>query len=84
MRGPCTIRRRHLQVVGAASAGAAGLEGIPADFIPEADEVPRRQVPQAGRALGARITLETINANDLRPHITPRSSPTCTPTPSRA
>ncbi len=40
------------------------------DFIPEADEVLRRQMPEAGKALGARITLETINANDLQPRIT--------------
>ena len=40
------------------------------DFIPEADEVLRRQMPEAGNALGAKITLETINANDLQPRIT--------------
>jgi multiple sugar transport system substrate-binding protein len=40
------------------------------DFIPEADAVLRRQMVDAGRALGARIVLETINANDLQPRIT--------------
>jgi multiple sugar transport system substrate-binding protein len=40
------------------------------DFIPEADVELRRQVAEAGKALGAEITLELINANDLQPRIT--------------
>ena len=41
------------------------------DFIPEADvELKTRQVPEASKALGAEITLETINANDMQPRIT--------------
>ena len=41
------------------------------DFIPEADvELKTRQVPEASKALGAEITLETINANDIQPRIT--------------
>jgi multiple sugar transport system substrate-binding protein len=41
------------------------------DFIPEADvELKTRQVPEAAKALGAEIQLETINANDLQPRIT--------------
>ncbi|MBI3825915.1 MAG: extracellular solute-binding protein [Candidatus Rokubacteria bacterium] len=40
------------------------------DFIPEADIELRRQMAEASRAIGAEITLETINANDLQPRIT--------------
>jgi len=40
------------------------------DFIPEADVELKRQMPEAGKALGAEITLETINANDVQPRIT--------------
>src|SRR5437867_458043 len=40
------------------------------DFIPEADVELKRQMPEAGKALGAKITLETINANDLQPRLT--------------
>jgi multiple sugar transport system substrate-binding protein len=40
------------------------------DFVPEGDAELRRQVAEAGKALGAEITLETINANDLQPRIT--------------
>ena len=40
------------------------------DFIPEADVELKRQMPEASKALGAEVTLETINANDLQPRIT--------------
>src|SRR5215475_5167990 len=40
------------------------------DFIPEADVELKRQMPEAGKALGAEVTLETINANDVQPRIT--------------
>jgi multiple sugar transport system substrate-binding protein len=40
------------------------------DFIPEADVELKRQMPEAGKALGAEIQLETINANDVQPRIT--------------
>jgi multiple sugar transport system substrate-binding protein len=40
------------------------------DFIPEADVELKRQMPEASKALGAEIQLETINANDLQPRIT--------------
>jgi hypothetical protein len=40
------------------------------DFIPEADAELRRQMQEAEKALGARITFETINANDLQARIT--------------
>src|SRR5216683_5407208 len=40
------------------------------DFIPESDVELKRQMPEAGKALGAEVVLETINANDLQPRIT--------------
>jgi multiple sugar transport system substrate-binding protein len=40
------------------------------DFIPEADVELKRQMGDASKALGATVTLETINANDLQPRIT--------------
>src|SRR5262245_34195874 len=40
------------------------------DFIPEADVELRRQAPGASKALGAEVTFEFINANDLQPRIT--------------
>jgi multiple sugar transport system substrate-binding protein len=40
------------------------------DFIPEADVELKRQIPEASKAIGAEVTLETINANDLQPRIT--------------
>src|SRR5215510_796623 len=40
------------------------------DFIPEADVELKRQAPEAGKALGAEVTIEFINANDLPRRIT--------------
>ena len=40
------------------------------DFVPAADEALKKQAVEAGKALGAEITLETINANDIQPRIT--------------
>jgi len=40
------------------------------DFVPAGDEVLAKQMIEAGKALGATITLERINANDLQPRIT--------------
>jgi multiple sugar transport system substrate-binding protein len=40
------------------------------DFIPEADVELKAQMESAGKALGAKIALETINANDLQPRLT--------------
>ncbi len=40
------------------------------DFVPAADEVLTRQMAEAGKALGAEVTLERVNANDLQPRIT--------------
>ena len=44
------------------------------DFIPESDVELKRQMPEASKALGAEVTLETINANDLQPRITAADS----------
>jgi multiple sugar transport system substrate-binding protein len=41
------------------------------DFVPASDEVLRKQVvPEAEKALGVKVNLETVNANDLVPRIT--------------
>ena len=40
------------------------------DFVPAADEALKKQAVEAGKALGAEITVETINANDIQPRIT--------------
>ncbi len=40
------------------------------DFVPASDEELKRQMPEASKALGAEVVLETINANDLQPRIT--------------
>ncbi len=40
------------------------------DFIPESDVELKRQMPEASKALGAEVTLETINGNDIQPRIT--------------
>src|SRR4029453_9930606 len=40
------------------------------DFVPESDVELKRQMPEACKALGAEVTLETINANDLQARIT--------------
>src|SRR5213593_893092 len=41
------------------------------DFVPAGDQMLRQQLlPEAGKALGVEVQLETINANDLQPRIT--------------
>jgi multiple sugar transport system substrate-binding protein len=41
------------------------------DFVPASDELLRKSmVPEASKALGIRLNLETINGNDLQPRIT--------------
>src|SRR5262247_390872 len=40
------------------------------DFIPACDVELKKQMVEASRALGAEVTLETINANDLQSRIT--------------
>src|SRR3989454_8658617 len=74
-------RRTFLKAAGVAGIVAAGRAPAFAqgtklhivrwvDFIPEADVELRRQAPEASKALGAEVTFEFINANDLQPRIT--------------
>src|SRR5436189_5842821 len=74
-------RRTFLKAAGVAGIVAAGRAPAFAqgtklhivrwvDFIPEADVELKRQMPEASKALGAEVTFETINANDLQPRIT--------------
>ena len=64
--------------------GAAVLFGPPAyaqqktvhwlkwvDFVPATDQMFRREMmPEAEKALGVKMNLETVNANDLQPRLT--------------
>ena len=79
-------RRSFLKVTGATTTGLAGILAsgrAPAyaqgqklhmvrwvDFVPAADEALKKQAVEAGKALGAEVTVETINANDIQPRIT--------------
>ena len=74
-------RRTFLKAAGVAGIVAAGRAPAFAqgtklhivrwvDFIPEADVELKRQAPEAAKALGAEVTFEFINANDLQPRIT--------------
>ena len=41
------------------------------DFVPASDQLLRREIlPEGEKALGMKITFETVNANDLQPRIT--------------
>jgi multiple sugar transport system substrate-binding protein len=41
------------------------------DFVPASDQLLRKELlPEAEKALGMKITFETVNANDLQPRIT--------------
>src|SRR5499426_4784023 len=41
------------------------------DFVPASDQLLRKELlPEAEKALGIKITFETVNANDLQPRIT--------------
>ena len=41
------------------------------DFVPASDELLRKQMlPEAMKALGIKINLETVNGNDLQPRVT--------------
>jgi multiple sugar transport system substrate-binding protein len=41
------------------------------DFVPASDQLLRKELlPEAQKALGIKITFETVNANDLQPRIT--------------
>jgi multiple sugar transport system substrate-binding protein len=74
-------RRTFLKVSGTVAILAAGRAPAFAqgtklhmvrwnDFIPESDVELKRQMQEASKALGAEVTLETINANDLAPRLT--------------
>ena len=77
-------RRRFLKLSGAGLAGILASHRAPVfaqagtvhwlkwnDFVPASDELLRKTIlPEAAKALGAKINLETINANDLQPRIT--------------
>ena len=79
-------RRSFLKVTGTTTAGLAGILAsgrAPAyaqgqklhmvrwvDFVPAADEALKKQAVEAGKLLGAEITIETINANDIQARIT--------------
>src|SRR5437867_2638382 len=77
-------RRKFLQYSGAGLAGILASHRAPGfaqagtvhwlkwnAFVPAGDELLRKTLlPEAGKALGIKVNLETINANDLQPRIT--------------
>jgi multiple sugar transport system substrate-binding protein len=74
-------RRTVLRTTGIAAILAAGRAPAHAqgtklhvlrwnDFVPACDTELKRQAPEASKALGAEVTFEFINANDLQPRIT--------------
>jgi multiple sugar transport system substrate-binding protein len=74
-------RRHFLRSAGLASILAAGRAPAFAqgtklhvlrwvDFVPACDVELKRQAGEAGKALGAEVQFEFINANDLQPRIT--------------
>ena len=77
-------RRKFLQASGAGLAGVLASHQAPVfaqqsqvhwlkwnDCVPASDELLRKSMlPEAMKALGAKITLETINGNDLQARIT--------------
>jgi multiple sugar transport system substrate-binding protein len=77
-------RRKFLQASGAGLAGVLASQQAPVfaqqstvhwlkwnDFVPTSDELLRKSMlPEAAKALGIRVNLETINGNDLQPRIT--------------
>ena len=41
------------------------------DFVPASDQLLRKELlPEAEKALGIKINLETVNGNDLQPRVT--------------
>ena len=41
------------------------------DFVPASDQTLRTKIiPEAQKALGVRVTLETVNGNDIQPRAT--------------
>src|SRR5215468_1296029 len=81
-----TMDRRSFLKVTSTTAGLAGILAsgrAPAfaqgqklhmvrwvDFVPAADDMLKKQAVDAGKLLGAEITIETINANDIQARIT--------------
>jgi multiple sugar transport system substrate-binding protein len=77
-------RRKFLQASGAGLAGVLATHQAPSfaqqstvhwikwnDFVPASDELLRKQMlPEAMKALGVKINLETVNGNDLQPRVT--------------
>ncbi|MFN2643505.1 MAG: ABC transporter substrate-binding protein [Burkholderiales bacterium] len=77
-------RRKFLQASGAGLAGILGSHQAPVfaqqstvhwikwnDFVPASDELLRKSMlPEAMKALGVKINLETVNGNDLQPRVT--------------
>src|SRR3989440_465864 len=77
-------RRKFLQASGAGLAGILASHQAPGlaqqstvhwikwnDFVPASDELLRKtMLPEAMKALGIKINLETVNGNDLQPRVT--------------
>jgi len=77
-------RRKFLRASGAGLAGILASHQAPLfaqqstvhwikwnDFVPASDELLRKQMlPEAMKALGIKINLETVNGNDLQPRVT--------------
>src|SRR6059058_1086389 len=77
-------RRKFLQASGAGLAGILASHQAPVfaqqsqvhwikwnDFVPASDELLRKSMlPEAMKALGVKINLETVNGNDLQPRVT--------------
>jgi multiple sugar transport system substrate-binding protein len=77
-------RRKFLQASGAGLAGILASHQPPVfaqqstvhwikwnDFVPASDELLRKSMlPEAMKALGIKINLETVNGNDLQPRVT--------------
>src|SRR5882724_3943562 len=77
-------RRKFLQASGAGLAGVLASHQAPVfaqqsqvhwikwnDFVPASDELLRKSMlPEAMKALGVKINLETVNGNDLQPRVT--------------
>src|SRR4051794_17535797 len=77
-------RRKFLQASGAGLAGVLASHQAPLfaqqstvhwikwnDFVPASDELLRKSMlPEAMKALGMKINLETVNGNDLQPRVT--------------
>src|SRR2546429_7660182 len=80
-------RRGFLKTTGGAGILAAGRAPAFAqgtnlhllrwdDFVPARDQILRQQLlPEAGKAMGVEVQLETINATDLQPRITAAIQP---------